>query len=196
MYALMLVRDLLWRGPLLVLLPAAGVLLTWKLRGLQLRGLPRALRLLAAGDDGGEGEVSPFQALCTALAATIGTGNIVGVATAVSVLADSPGEWKAAILGDMLELGPFAPALHAGVGEYLGTVGVDCLVAVGELSSSIVQGARDAGVPQVIHCKTREEAKEVLPQVVRPDSTILVKASRGMKLEELTARLLELTAEP
>ncbi|MDE7036303.1 MAG: sodium:alanine symporter family protein, partial [Eubacteriales bacterium] len=66
MNALMLVRDLLWRGPLLVLLPAAGVLLTWKLRGLQLRGLPRALRLLAAGDDGGEGEVSPFQALCTA----------------------------------------------------------------------------------------------------------------------------------
>ncbi len=115
---------------------------------------------------------------------------------AISVLADSQSRFKAAILGDMLELGPFAPALHAGVGEYLGTVGVDCLVAVGELSSSIVQGARDAGVPQVIHCKTREEAKEVLPQVVRPDSTILVKASRGMKLEELTARLLELTAEP
>ena len=103
MNALMLVRDLLWRGPLLVLLPAAGVLLTWKLRGLQLRGLPRALRLLAAGDDGGEGEVSPFQALCTALAATIGTGNIVGVATAVSVLAGGPGAllwmWLSAFFG-------------------------------------------------------------------------------------------------
>ena len=48
---------------------------------------------------------------------------------------------------------------------------------------------------QVISCRDREEAKAVLPQVIRPDSTILLKASRGMKLEELTARLLELTAE-
>lgn len=100
---LLLVRDLLWRGPLLVLLPAAGVLLTWKLRGIQVRWLPRALRLLAAGEDGGEGEVSPFQALCTALAATIGTGNIVGVAAAVSVLAGGPGAlfwmWLSAFFG-------------------------------------------------------------------------------------------------
>lgn len=114
---------------------------------------------------------------------------------AISVLADSHSEYKAALLGDMLELGPFAPALHTGVGEYLGSVGVDCLVAVGELAGYIAQGARDAGVPQVIHCQTREEAKAILPQVVRPNSTILVKASRGMRLEELTARLLELTAE-
>lgn len=114
---------------------------------------------------------------------------------AISVLADSHGGYKAAVLGDMLELGPFAPALHTGVGEYLSNVGVDCLVAVGELAGYIAQGAREAGVPQVIHCHTREEAKAVLSQAVRPDSTILVKASRGMKLEELTARLLELTEE-
>lgn len=114
---------------------------------------------------------------------------------AISVLADSRGGRKIAILGDMLELGPFAPALHSGVGEYLGTVGVDCLLAVGELAQYIAGGAQDAGVPQVIHCLTREEAKAVLPQLVCPDSTVLVKASRGMKLEELTAQLLELTEE-
>ena len=114
---------------------------------------------------------------------------------AVSVLADSQGAYKTAVLGDMLELGPFAPALHTGVGEYLGGAHIDCLVAVGEMAEHIAQGAREAGVSQVIHCTTREEAKAVLPQVVRPDSTILVKASRGMKLEELIARLLELTAE-
>lgn len=114
---------------------------------------------------------------------------------AISVLADSQSSCKVAVLGDMLELGPFAPALHTGVGEYLGTVGVHCLVAVGEQAEYIAQGAREAGVPQVIHCKDREEAKAVLPQVIRPDSTVLVKASRGMKLEELTARLLELTKE-
>ncbi len=114
---------------------------------------------------------------------------------AVSVLADSQGGYKTAILGDMLELGPFAPALHSGVGECLGRARIDCLVAVGQLAGYIAQGARDAGVPRVIHCSTKEEAKDVLPQVLRPDSTILVKASRGMKLEELTAKLLELTAE-
>lgn len=114
---------------------------------------------------------------------------------AISALADSRGSRKVAVLGDMLELGPFAPALHSGVGEYLGTVGIDCLVAVGDEARYIAEGARDAGVPQVIHCPTREDAKAVLSQVVAPDSTILVKASRGMKLEELTAKLLELTEE-
>ena len=114
---------------------------------------------------------------------------------AVSVLADSQSSCKVAILGDMLELGPFAPALHAGVGEYLGEAGIDCLVAVGELAEHIAQGARESGVPLVIQCQDREEAKTVLSQVVRPDCTVLVKASRGMKLEEITARLLELTAE-
>ncbi len=114
---------------------------------------------------------------------------------AISALSDSRGSRKVAILGDMLELGPFAPALHAGVGEYLGQARIDCLVAVGELAGHIAQAARDAGVPQVFQCRDREEAKAVLPQVLGPDCTVLVKASRGMKLEELTARLLELTAE-
>ena len=114
---------------------------------------------------------------------------------AVSVLADSQSSSKVAVLGDMLELGPFAPALHAGVGEYLGEVGVDCLVAVGQLAEHIAQGAEQSGVPLVIRCRDREEAKGVLSRVVRPDCTVLVKASRGMKLEELTARLLELTTE-
>lgn len=114
---------------------------------------------------------------------------------AISVLADSKGSRKIAVLGDMLELGPFAPALHAGVGKCLGDLGIDCLVAVGELAEHIAQGAQESGVPQIIHCRTREEAGDVLPRVVCPDSTILVKASRGMKLEELTAKLLELTSE-
>jgi len=114
---------------------------------------------------------------------------------AISALADSRGSRKVAILGDMLELGPFAPALHEGVGEYLGTVGIHCLMAVGDLARYIAEGARRVGVPRVLQCPTREDAKAALSQVVGPDSTVLVKASRGMKLEELTAKLLELTAE-
>ena len=114
---------------------------------------------------------------------------------AISALAGSRGRRKTAVLGDMLELGPFAPALHSGVGEYLGEAGVDCLVAVGELARHIAEGARKAGVPHVIHCETREDAKAVLSQVLGPDTTVLIKGSRGMKLEELTAKLLELTTE-
>ncbi len=101
--ALALLRDVLWRGPLLVLLPAAGLLMTWKLRLIQLRRLPLAFRLLVSRTDSGSGEVTPFAALCTALSATIGTGNIVGVATAVSILAGGPGAlfwmWLSALLG-------------------------------------------------------------------------------------------------
>lgn len=114
---------------------------------------------------------------------------------AISVLADGHSAWKAAVLGDMLELGPFAPALHTGVGEYLGKAGVNCLIAVGDLADYIARGARESGVPEVYHCVDKADAKEILAKAVRPDSTILVKASRGMKLEELTACLVELTKE-
>ena len=114
---------------------------------------------------------------------------------AVNVLADGKGAWKVAVLGDMLELGPFAPALHAGVGECLGKAGIDCLVAVGPLAEHIAQGARDSGVPLVYHCADKAAARTVLPEVIRPNATILVKASRGMKLEELTQFLVEHTDE-
>jgi len=114
---------------------------------------------------------------------------------AISVLADSPGGRKVAILGDMLELGPFAPALHTGVGQYLGKVGINCLLAVGEQAEQIAQGARDAGVEEVYHCANRDEAEALLPRLIAPDTTILVKASRGMRLETLSAGLLNLTRE-
>ena len=114
---------------------------------------------------------------------------------AVSVLADGPGRKKIAVLGDMLELGPFSPALHYEVGECLGRAGIHCLVAVGEQSRELARGAEAAGVPEVHACDSREEAEALLPQVLEPDSTVLVKASRGMKLEALTQRLLELAPE-
>jgi UDP-N-acetylmuramoyl-tripeptide--D-alanyl-D-alanine ligase len=114
---------------------------------------------------------------------------------AINVLSSGQGTWKAAVLGDMLELGPFAPALHTGVGECLGKAGIDCLVAVGPQAANIAEGARASGVGQVYYFEDKESAKAALPDIVKPDSTILVKASRGMKLEELTACLLQLTEE-
>ena len=96
----------------------------------------------------------------------------------------------------MFELGPFAPTLHAGVGAYLGKAGIDCLVAVGELARHIYDAAKDAMVPQVYWCETKEEAKPILAELVKPNSTILVKASRGMAFEELVDDLKRITKEP
>lgn len=83
------IDNLVWGVPLMILILAGGILLTVRLGLLQIRKLPQALRWMVKNEEGGEGEVSSFGALCTALSATIGTGNIVGVATAIA--AGGPG---------------------------------------------------------------------------------------------------------
>ena len=75
--------DLIWGVPLMVLILLGGVLLTVRTKGLQVSRLGLALKWMFKNEEDGEGEISSFGALCTALSATIGTGNIVGVATAV-----------------------------------------------------------------------------------------------------------------
>lgn len=85
------INNIVWGVPLIVLIMAAGVYLTFRLRLLQLIHLPKALKFMFKNEEGGEGEISSFGALCTALSATIGTGNIVGVATAVGILSGGPG---------------------------------------------------------------------------------------------------------
>ena len=77
------VDDFVWGVPLMVLIIAGGILLTTRLGLLQVRKLPLALKWMIKNEEDGEGEITSFGALCTALSATIGTGNIVGVATAV-----------------------------------------------------------------------------------------------------------------
>ncbi|MGI6260659.1 MAG: alanine:cation symporter family protein [Acutalibacteraceae bacterium] len=93
--------EWVWGIPLIVLLLAVGILLSVRMHFLQLRQLPRALKFMVQNEEGGSGEVSSFGALCTALSATIGTGNIVGVATAISL--GGPGAlfwmWVAAFFG-------------------------------------------------------------------------------------------------
>jgi AGCS family alanine or glycine:cation symporter len=82
------IRDFIWGVPLIVLLVGTGIFLTLRLRGLQIRGLLYSLNIALIKrkeDDKEEGDISHFQALMTALAATVGTGNIVGVATAIVV---------------------------------------------------------------------------------------------------------------
>ncbi|HAH75167.1 MAG TPA: sodium:alanine symporter family protein, partial [Kandleria vitulina] len=77
------IDEFVWGVPLMVLILCGGLLLTVRLNFLQFFKLPLALKWMFHNEAEGEGEVSSFAALCTALSATIGTGNIVGVATAV-----------------------------------------------------------------------------------------------------------------
>ncbi len=114
---------------------------------------------------------------------------------AVEVLSKCTGVRRVAVLGDMFELGALAGALHAGVGAYLGKAGVDVLVAVGELARNIADAARESGVPEVYYCAGKEEALPILKQMVRPQTTILVKASRAMAFEELVDYLKSITEE-
>jgi len=78
-----------WGLPLIILIMVCGVLLTARLKLLQVRRLGTALKYMVKNEENGSGEVSSFAALCTALSATVGTGNIVGVATAIA--AGGPG---------------------------------------------------------------------------------------------------------
>lgn len=101
---LVTIDDFVW-GPFLLipLLLGTGLYLTIRLTGLQFRQLGHALRLAFRDrtDQGAEGDISHYQALTTALAATVGVGNIVGVATAISI--GGPGAlfwmWVTALLG-------------------------------------------------------------------------------------------------
>ena len=77
------IDDFVWGVPLIVLILSGGLLLTIRTTVLQVRHLPLALKWMIKNEEEGEGEVTSFGALCTALSATIGTGNIVGVATAI-----------------------------------------------------------------------------------------------------------------
>ncbi len=83
------VDGIVWGLPLIILIIVCGILLTVRLRGIQVHKLGRALKYMFQDEESAGGEVSSFQALCTALSATIGTGNIVGVATALA--AGGPG---------------------------------------------------------------------------------------------------------
>ena len=95
------IDSFIWGPPLLILLVGTGILLTIRLHLLQVFKLPKAMSLIFKAKNAGSGDIDSFKALCTALSATVGTGNIVGVATAIH--AGGPGAifwmWIAAFFG-------------------------------------------------------------------------------------------------
>ena len=114
---------------------------------------------------------------------------------ALEVLSKFDGDYKVAVLGDMLELGDLGPALHESVGKFVVSCGIDCLVAVGTLAENIYNAAQAGGKVECYYRPTKEEAKAVLDQVIRKNTTVLCKASRGMAMEELVEYIKEIRPE-
>ncbi|MDD2557543.1 MAG: alanine:cation symporter family protein, partial [Desulfuromonas sp.] len=110
------INGFVWGPVMLTFLVGTGVLLTLRLRGIQLHRLPMGLRLVFSGRkaSGAEGDISSFQALTTAMAATIGTGNIAGVATALYL--GGPGAifwmWVCAVFGMATKYAEAVLAVH------------------------------------------------------------------------------------
>jgi UDP-N-acetylmuramoyl-tripeptide--D-alanyl-D-alanine ligase len=112
---------------------------------------------------------------------------------ALEVLRDVPGERKVAVLSDMLEMGEYAEEGHRLVGEYAALGGTDILIAVGKASRFIALEAKERGMDSnsIHYFESKEEAAELLDCIIRKEDVILVKGSRGMKMEELVNRILE-----
>ena len=98
---------------------------------------------------------------------------------------------KVAVLGDMFELGKDEAILHAQIGEYAITHGVDVLICIGELSKNMYERAvetlsgKEHGSREIYYFPTREEAMAQIPHILHTGDAVLIKASHSMKFEEI-----------
>jgi UDP-N-acetylmuramoyl-tripeptide--D-alanyl-D-alanine ligase len=104
----------------------------------------------------------------------------------IQTLMSLAGPRKVAILGDMFELGTDTRAYHREVGAYAKEAGVDLVIGVGELAKDLVEAAGPAG----IHFPDKRALIDALPQLIQTNDIILIKASRGMALDEVVDFLL------
>ena len=94
-----------------------------------------------------------------------------------------------AVLGDMLELGVRAEELHQEVGRTAARTGVDALIGLGPLSEHTVAAARSAGVSRTEHVIDVADATRLVGEIAEPGDTVLIKGSRGMRMERIATAL-------
>lgn len=108
--------------------------------------------------------------------------------TAIRTLVELGGsDPKLLVLGDMLELGPQSPGLHETLGRTIAGLPITLLIAVGPMGQHLVQGALAAGMDagRILHFQKSEEVQAPLRAQLVPRSWVLVKGSRGMKMEKI-----------
>jgi UDP-N-acetylmuramoyl-tripeptide--D-alanyl-D-alanine ligase len=116
--------------------------------------------------------------------------NPVAVEAAVATLGMAGGRRRVAVLGDMLELGPTAPEIHRATGERIAGK-LDVLVAVGPLAAHLLEGAWAASGPAILlHLPDASAAAASLPGLVETGDAVLVKGSRGVRLEAVVEALV------
>lgn len=118
--------------------------------------------------------------------------NPASVKAAVDVLAElGSGTQTIAVLGDMLELGPQSPAFHREIGAHVAAREMSLLVTCGTLGRAIAEGARTSGMAeeQVAEYSDAQQAVTHVLSIARPGDVVLVKGSRGMRMEQIVEAL-------
>lgn len=116
--------------------------------------------------------------------------NPASMRAAIDLLSAALGR-KAAILGDMFELGEREEQLHGEIGAYAAQKGIDVLICTGKLSKKMYQQAVKQKESGVYYFETREDMMKELPSILKKGDTILIKASHGMQFEKVVAQLKE-----
>jgi UDP-N-acetylmuramoyl-tripeptide--D-alanyl-D-alanine ligase len=123
--------------------------------------------------------------------------NPASMKAALQLLAQwSPARERIAVLGDMLELGRENQQMHREVGQFVAALQLSRLIVCGELGHEIAAGAREAGMSDsaIVEMSDVASAAEWLKKTVRKGDVILVKASRGMRMEQIVQVLTGMKA--
>lgn len=109
----------------------------------------------------------------------------MSMAAAIDTLVEIAPHRRIAVLGDMLELGHISQEAHRRIGRKLASQGIEFVITLGELSKHTARAAREYGVKEVISCLKHEEVQTALNRLLKPGDTVLLKGSRGMKMEKI-----------
>ncbi|MFB3891910.1 MAG: UDP-N-acetylmuramoyl-tripeptide--D-alanyl-D-alanine ligase [Phycisphaerae bacterium] len=121
--------------------------------------------------------------------------NPASVVAAAEVLADCPASRRVMILGDMRELGNGSPGLHEQTGRDIAAMGIDLLIAVGEMGRYFAIGAQSVGM-KAVRFDSVESAAAAAPALLLPGDVVVVKGSHTMAMDRLVAPIREAMASP
>ena len=110
------------------------------------------------------------------------------MAASLSVLENHPSR-RIAVLGDMLELGAIARKSHENIGKLAANLNIEALIAVGNLSKYAAKSAKTSGLKNIYSVRSNKEALKILKRMIKPGDTLLIKGSRGMRMENIVAGL-------